>query len=611
MNTEVKEDKGFHFLFENKILIGIAIILIILIVIIIFAKKSPEKGEIIISDNIKTIHVNEKKKIDAVVKNYDDAIIKYQSSDDTIIKIENDEIMGVSIGKAKVIVSCNISNVEPIELSIEVIDAVEAITEAKFKEGELVIGINEEYDLDKEIIINPSHGKVNSKVFVSSNQDVASVSELGILNTKKEGMTNISVNINNYFNSTITVFVVSSKNTGEIIKNADKIIFKKDSLKLKVGEKEKIEYSLSPENSSAKYLKITSSDEKIATIDKEGNIKALKVGKCYIVAKTIDNKEYQMVVEVYDNDILISDIKVETNQITMKENESKNVSIKITPANATNTILIIKSSDSKIVTAENKNNYIIIKALKEGKASITIESTNGIKDTIEVTVNKKEENDDTTDEIVSEDNVTDEDYNNRGYSISTTTANLNRTYKGALKSSSFENKSIITFKSKNDKLNIKICDYLYGNEQCNVSSSELITDEIYHYEVKDYGMHVIIVYEEGKVKIPYYVYLVSKGYTVSNLYSEIDKAKNNPIKAQAEVSFTIEREDIAKLKVCWTDENSTCNPLTELNNVKPITKINNKLYLNNAKLWKVIVLPLDSNDKAVDNPTTYYINVIK
>ena len=298
--SQKKED------FKDKIKTIIIVTLVLTVVIVggyFFFKKISITGEIRLIENIKTIYIGEKKQIKAEVTNFENSVISYASSDERIIKIENGVMEGISIGKATVIISCDRKVIEPLKIEVEVINGGAMISSASFPYGELVIGIDKIFDLNEKIIINPSNGTAKSKIFISSNPEVATISELGILTTIKEGMTNISTNINNRFNSTITVYVISDDNPGEIIKNPNKIVFKEESLKLKVRDSVDLEYSFVPSDADPKYVTFESSNEDVVTVSKDGRIKAVASGGAEIIGKTVDNKEYKIKVDVYEKDI--------------------------------------------------------------------------------------------------------------------------------------------------------------------------------------------------------------------------------------------------------------------------------------------------------------------
>ena len=173
---------------DKKVLIGIiiAIILLIVIVVIMLKSKNNKVGEIVLAENIKTIYVSEKKEIVAEVRNYSDAIINYQSSDENVLKFDKNVMEGISVGNSKITISCNIDGVKPLTFDVNVLDGSGIINQANFPNGELVIGVNKEYNLDEEIILNPANGKANSKSFTSSNSEVATIDQSGILKSLKK-----------------------------------------------------------------------------------------------------------------------------------------------------------------------------------------------------------------------------------------------------------------------------------------------------------------------------------------------------------------------------------------------------------------------------------------
>ena len=70
-----------------------------------------------------------------------------------------------------------------------------------------------------------------------------------------------------------------------------KISLSKSSLSLKVGEKKKIKATVSPNNAENKKVKWTSSNKKVATVDSQGNITALKKGTAEITAISKDTSK--------------------------------------------------------------------------------------------------------------------------------------------------------------------------------------------------------------------------------------------------------------------------------------------------------------------------------
>ena len=80
------------------------------------------------------------------------------------------------------------------------------------------------------------------------------------------------------------------------------ITLKNNNFSLMVGQNAKIEPIIKPSNASNQALLYESSNNNVATVSNDGEIKAKSVGKCEIIVKTVDgNFEARANIDVYDN----------------------------------------------------------------------------------------------------------------------------------------------------------------------------------------------------------------------------------------------------------------------------------------------------------------------
>ncbi|MFS0637389.1 Ig-like domain-containing protein [Mesobacillus foraminis] len=152
------------------------------------------------------------------------------------------------------------------------------------------------------------------------------------------------------------------------------------SIALPIGSTKKISAAVSPSNATYKSVTWSSVDKNIATVDKNGLIKAVKVGTTKITAKA-DGKTAVSVVKVE---------KIPVSKVTVQENvklivgESKTLTASVTPSNATYKTINWSSSNSSIVAVDKSGK---ITAIKEGTAKITA-IADGVTATTTVTVGK-------------------------------------------------------------------------------------------------------------------------------------------------------------------------------------------------------------------------------
>lgn len=128
----------------------------------------------------------------------------------------------------------------------------------------------------------------------------------------------------------------------------------------------------------------TSSNEKIATVDSNGNVKAISLGTVVITAITTDgNYKAACSVTVSENVVNVTDISFSKSNLELSTNDVVSLTATITPVNATNKGIIWTSSNNKVVKVVNGK----VTAMAEGTAIITATTKDGGKTaTVNVTV---------------------------------------------------------------------------------------------------------------------------------------------------------------------------------------------------------------------------------
>ena len=95
--------------------------------------------------------------------------------------------------------------------------------------------------------------------------------------------------------ATVTVTTVDGSFTAnciiKVVQHVSKVELNKLTLSLKVDESERLTATISPDNAEDKTVVWSSSNEQVATVDANGNVKALKAGEAWIKAVSVDNAE--------------------------------------------------------------------------------------------------------------------------------------------------------------------------------------------------------------------------------------------------------------------------------------------------------------------------------
>lgn len=214
----------------------------------------------------------------------------------------------------------------------------------------------------------------NTGSWSSSNSDIVEITSDGNISAKNIGTATI----------TLTTYNNSSSYTIEVLPvEVELVELSLDKEKVKLGKTKKINANVLPENATDKNLVWKSDNENILSVDAEGNIKGISVGKTTITASTNNNITGTIEVEVYE--VLPRKIKTEFSKIKLDIDDTANIKPIVYPKNANNKKLTIKSSNKKVATVTKKGK---IKAVGAGKATITISAKNNVVEKVEVTVSK-------------------------------------------------------------------------------------------------------------------------------------------------------------------------------------------------------------------------------
>ncbi len=170
---------------------------------------------------------------------------------------------------------------------------------------------------------------------------------------------------------------------GENVK-VESIKVSNTSITLKVGATKKITATITPKNASNTTITWTSSNTKVATVDKSGNIKGIKEGTATITA-TIDGAKATVKVTVTGTStVSVTGVNVNKTKVTLKVGSIETIIATVSPTNATNKSVSWTSSNNAIATVDSNG---LITAVGKGTATITVTTADGNKTaTIEVKV---------------------------------------------------------------------------------------------------------------------------------------------------------------------------------------------------------------------------------
>jgi len=240
----------------------------------------------------------------------------------------------------------------------------------------LSITLNLNINQTSQIIptISPANASNKNITWTSSNIDVATVTNSGLITAKTNGTTTIIATTQDQ-NKTASIILT-------VITPAISITLNKTTLTLNPNQTFKLVSTITPVNASNKNITWTSSNINVATVSNTGLITAKSNGTTNIIAtledhnKTADSEDQNKTAKVVLTVITpVTGITLNKTTLTLILNQTFKLIPTITPATASNKSIIWSSSNNSICTVINGT----IKKIAKGSVIITAKTVDGNK----------------------------------------------------------------------------------------------------------------------------------------------------------------------------------------------------------------------------------------
>ncbi len=219
-----------------------------------------------------------------------------------------------------------------------------------------------------------------SIVWSSDNTGVATVNQSGMVTAKALGTATITATTSNGCQTTCKVTVIKAAVTPPAPSiGVTKVDLNKKSLTMGVKEKFTLKAKVFPNNATKRAVTFTSNKPGVASVSRTGGVvTAKKTGKATITA-TADGVTKKCNITVKKAPKKIS---LNAKSKTLKKGKTFKINVKL-PKNTASNKITYTSSKKKVVSVSSAGK---IKALKKGKAVITVKTFNNKKAKIKITV---------------------------------------------------------------------------------------------------------------------------------------------------------------------------------------------------------------------------------
>lgn len=231
-----------------------------------------------------------------------------------------------------------------------------------------------EGDLTKlTVTITPSDATNKAVTFKSDNPNVIAVDSQGNIMAVGVGTAKITVTaVDGGWSASVTITVKAAGPTAVTGVKLDKT-----SLDMAVGETVKLTAIVEPSDADNKGVNWKSSATDVATVDNNGNVKAVKAGTATITVTTNDGeKTATCQVTVNAAHVPVTGVTLNKTSLTLTKGSNETLVATVAPGDASNKNVTWKSSNTNVATVDDNGK---VTALIVGTATITVTTDEGNK----------------------------------------------------------------------------------------------------------------------------------------------------------------------------------------------------------------------------------------
>lgn len=331
-----------------------------------------------ISNTPDSLKIGGKIKLDYNISSSKSYINKtWTSSDSSIVSVDNDGMLTANnIGGATITVT-TYNNSSSFYVSVLPIE----VNSLKLSQDNIEIQLDEMKKVD--VTIEPSNSTDKTLSWKSENSNIVSVNNTGEIKGLSVGETNVLVTSSNGVEAHVLVKVY------EVFPEA--IETEINDLKIEITETLKVKSNIYPDNANNKKISYESENQKVVTLNEEGELQPVDIGKTNIKLTTSNNITKIIPVEIFEiNAESINIEKVSNNFIIwnlIDINEKFSLDGIISPNDATYKELTWESSDEDVVSIANGGEFI---THNEGTAIIKATNLEGVESDIKINVIDKD-----------------------------------------------------------------------------------------------------------------------------------------------------------------------------------------------------------------------------
>ncbi|MFD0713122.1 Ig-like domain-containing protein [Paenibacillus sp. GCM10027626] len=239
--------------------------------------------------------------------------------------------------------------------------------------------------------VAPVNAANKAVVWSTDNPEVATVDANGQVKAVGAGKARITVTTaDGGFTAVSEITVIKAS---EPPVSVESVAIEPASLSLQVGENKALTATIAPANATNKAVAWSTDNPEVATVDANGQVKAVGAGKARITVTTADGGFTAVseitVIKASEPPVSVKSVKLKPASLSLQVGDSKALTAMVAPVNAANKAVAWSTDNPEVATVDANGQ---VKAVGAGKATITVTTADGgFTAVCEVTVTKVSE----------------------------------------------------------------------------------------------------------------------------------------------------------------------------------------------------------------------------
>lgn len=347
-------------------------------VIPVEAKAAPKAKKIVLNVTKKTMKVGQTTtlKVKKVSPSNASKSVKYSTSKKSVATVDSKgKIKAKAAGTATITVTSKSNSKVKATCKVTVKQPVKKIQISKN-----VLAVQKGKTVNIKATVKPKNASNKKLKYKTSNKKIATVNSKGKVKGIKNGTVTITVTAadGSKKKATCKVGVYTAKIKKATVSPSKKTLNVGQTVTLKTKIK-------SPSKGAVNLFTWTSSNKKVASVDANGKVKALKAGTATITGTAADGSKKKVTCKITVKQP-VKKVTITPSSAQVTEGQKVTLKVNVSPANASNKKVTWKSNNTSIATVDGNG---VVTGKKAGNATITATAADGSGKSASATVNVK------------------------------------------------------------------------------------------------------------------------------------------------------------------------------------------------------------------------------